>query len=129
MAYSTRFIHDVFFGAPAKELPGVPHEPPAVGVVREAVAEDAQSLVGPEPHDRAAVFEPLAGRLHHMPCWSGRARAWNATQWLRQLLARAHDAPREAAREHAERLGAARLQHDAARLGVAAEAPESSSEK
>ena len=28
VAYSTRFVHDVFFGAPPQGLPKVPHEPP-----------------------------------------------------------------------------------------------------
>lgn len=28
VAYSTRFVHDVFFGAPAPDLPREPHEPP-----------------------------------------------------------------------------------------------------
>jgi len=28
VAYSTRFVHDVFFGPPPQGLPKTPHEPP-----------------------------------------------------------------------------------------------------
>ncbi|MFN9389071.1 MAG: monovalent cation/H+ antiporter subunit A [Betaproteobacteria bacterium] len=49
VAYSTRFVHDVFFGAPARDLPRTPHEPPRWMRIPEEVLAGLCLLVGMLP--------------------------------------------------------------------------------
>ena len=69
VAYSLRFVHDVFFGAPAKDLPHPhPHEPPLFMKLPVAVLVVLCVVVGLLP---AATFGPLvfvaAGAVLHAP--------------------------------------------------------------
>jgi len=56
VAYSTRFVHDVFFGPPPQGLPKVPHEPPRWMKVPVEVLVALCLLVGLTP---AITVDPL----------------------------------------------------------------------
>jgi multicomponent K+:H+ antiporter subunit A len=56
VAYSTRFVHDVFFGPPPQGLPRVPHEPPRWMKVPVEILVALCLLVGLAP---AFTVEPL----------------------------------------------------------------------
>jgi multicomponent K+:H+ antiporter subunit A len=56
VAYSTRFVHDVFFGAPPRDLPKTPHEPPRWMKVPVEVLVGVCLLVGLVP---AFTIDPL----------------------------------------------------------------------
>jgi multicomponent K+:H+ antiporter subunit A len=56
VAYSTRFVHDVFFGAPPQGLPKVPHEPPRWMKVPVEILVALCLLVGLTP---ALTVDPL----------------------------------------------------------------------
>jgi multicomponent K+:H+ antiporter subunit A len=56
VAYSARFVHDVFFGAPAGDLPRKPHEPPRFMRVPVEILVVTCLLVGLAP---ALTIEPV----------------------------------------------------------------------
>ncbi|MBL0419523.1 monovalent cation/H+ antiporter subunit A [Ramlibacter sp. AW1] len=56
VAYSLRFIHDVFFNGPPRDLPRVPHEPPLFMKVPVALLVVVVVVVGVLP---AVTFGPL----------------------------------------------------------------------
>ena len=68
VAYSARFVHDVFFGGEARDLPRKPHEPPRFMIVPVEILVVICLLVGLAP---ALVVEPTlrlaAGALLQRP--------------------------------------------------------------
>ena len=80
VAYSVRFIHDVFFNGPARELPNPhPHEPPLFMKLPVAILVVVCVVVGVAP---ALTFGPMvrvaAGAVlhaappeHHLALWHG----------------------------------------------------------
>ncbi len=60
VAYSLRFIHCVFFGRPAQELPRAPHEPPGWMLVPSALLVFACLLVGMFPAHTIGPFLAVA---------------------------------------------------------------------
>jgi len=79
VAYSTRFVHDVFFGAEPQDLPKVPHEPPRWMKVPVEILVGLCLLVGltpaitVDPLLRAAAGAVLQGPLpeYSLKLWHG----------------------------------------------------------
>ncbi|KAB7623166.1 monovalent cation/H+ antiporter subunit A [Alkalilimnicola sp. S0819] len=109
VAYSLRFIHDVFFGKPGGELPNMPHEPPrymkvpveilvglslAVGIVPTIIiggllATAAGSvLLGELPHYSLAIWHGL-----NLPLLMSAIALAGGTliYWQRAAVIRLHD--------------------------------------
>ena len=86
VAYSMRFIHQVFFGPPADDLPRAPHEPTR-GMLLPSAAARARLRAGRRPagaHDRPAArdrrgLDPRRPRAALQPRASGTAstRRWS----------------------------------------------------
>src|SRR3569623_556238 len=60
VAYSLRFIHQVFFGPPAKDLPHEPHEPTRWMLLPSGLLVAACILVGVFPEDTIGPFLRIA---------------------------------------------------------------------
>ena len=64
VAYSLRFIMQVFFGAPAHDLPRAPHEPPKFMLVPSAILATVCLLVGVLPsYTLGPLLEVAAGSI------------------------------------------------------------------
>jgi multicomponent K+:H+ antiporter subunit A len=78
VAYSTRFVHDVFFGAPPRDLPKTPHEPPRWMKAPVEVLVAVCLAVGLAP---ALTVEPLlrvaAGAVLQQPLPPFSLRLWH----------------------------------------------------
>ncbi len=78
VAYSTRFVHDVFFGDPPRDLPKTPHEPPRWMKVPVEVLVALCLLVGLAP---AFTIDPLlraaAGAVLQAPLPEFSLRLWH----------------------------------------------------
>lgn len=62
VAYSLRFIHQVFFGPPARDLPRTPHEPTRGMLLPSALLVSACLLVGILPSETVGPFLATAAR-------------------------------------------------------------------
>jgi multicomponent K+:H+ antiporter subunit A len=78
VAYSTRFVHDVFFGPPPRDLPKTPHEPPRWMKVPVEVLVALCLLVGLAP---AFTVDPLlraaAGAVLQAPLPEFSLKLWH----------------------------------------------------
>jgi multicomponent K+:H+ antiporter subunit A len=77
VAYSVRFIHDVFFNGPPKDLPRVPHEPPRFMRVPVEVLVVVCVLVGVFPE---TVVGPLL-RIAAAPAAGGTLPEFSLALW------------------------------------------------